>query len=103
MPRLLIASHIKPWGEDPVNRHNPANGLLLSATLDRAFDSGLITIDRNRRLRVSRHLRENKSRETREHFQQFDQAAPQPTARFDPDPVFLDWHNHCRFIDQLPN
>ena len=31
-PRLLTASHIKPWGKDSENRHNPANGLLLSAT-----------------------------------------------------------------------
>ena len=29
-PRLLIASHIKPWGVDVKNRHNPANGILLS-------------------------------------------------------------------------
>ena len=42
-PRLLTASHIKPWGKDSDNRHNPANGLLLSATLDRAFDRGLIS------------------------------------------------------------
>ena len=68
-PRLLTASHIKPWGKDIENRHNPANGLLLSATLDRAFDRGLITVDRSRRIHVSRQLRESQSRETREFFQ----------------------------------
>lgn len=99
-PRLLTASHIKPWGKDAENRHNPANGLLLSATLDRAFDRGLISVDRNRRIMVSRQLRENPSRETREYFQQFEKVALRPAVRFDPNPAFLDWHNaHC-FIDQ---
>jgi putative restriction endonuclease len=65
-PRLLTASHIKPWGKDIENRHNPANGLLLSATLDRAFDRGLITVDQNRRIHVSQQLRDSQSRETRD-------------------------------------
>lgn len=56
-PRLLTASHIKPWGKDSENRHNPANGLLLSATLDRAFDRGLITVDRQRRATISSNSR----------------------------------------------
>ena len=99
-PRLLVASHIKPWGKDTENRHNPANGLLLSATLDKAFDRGLITVDRDRRIQVSRHLRESQSRETRDYFQQFEQAPLRPAIRFDPEPAFLDWHNHNCFIDQ---
>lgn len=44
VPRLLVASHIVPWREDPGQRLNPANGLCLSALHDRAFDIGLITI-----------------------------------------------------------
>jgi len=99
-PRLLTASHIKPWGKDTQNRHNPANGLLLSATLDRAFDSGLITVDRSRRVHVSRRLRESQSPETRNYFQQFEQASLRSAIRFDPDPAFLDWHNNHCFIDQ---
>lgn len=101
-PRLLSASHIKPWGKDTENRHNPANGLLLSATLDRAFDRGLITVDRSRRIHVSQHLREHQSRETRDYFRQFEQASLRPAIRFDPDPNFLDWHNHHCFIDRRP-
>ncbi|WAC21974.1 HNH endonuclease [Blastomonas sp. SL216] len=98
-PRLLTASHIKPWGKDSQNRHNPANGLLLSATLDRAFDRGLITVDRARRIHVSRQLRESSSRETRTYFQQFERATLRPAARFDPEPAFLDWHNEHCFVD----
>jgi putative restriction endonuclease len=101
-PRLLTASHIKPWGKDTDNRHNPANGLLLSATLDRAFDRGLITVDQKRRIHVSRHLRESRSRETRDYFQQFEQAPLRSAIRFDPDPAFLDWHNNNCFIDRRP-
>ncbi len=99
-PRLLTASHIKPWGKDTENRHNPANGLLLSATLDRAFDRGLITVDRSRRIHVSRQLRESQSRNTRDFFRQFEQASLRPAIRFDPEPAFLDWHNCHSFVDQ---
>lgn len=98
--RLLTASHIKPWGKDAENRHNPANGLLLSATLDRAFDRGLITVDGDLRIMVSRQLRESVSRETRQYFQQFEQAALRPAVRFDPDPAFLDWHRTQCFVDE---
>lgn len=101
-PRLLTASHIKPWGKDAANRHNPANGLLLSATLDRAFDRGLITVDQDRRVRVSVQLRKSQSKATRDYFQQFEQSTLRPATRFDPDPNFLDWHNNNCFVDHSP-
>ncbi|PHQ59425.1 MAG: hypothetical protein COC10_13400, partial [Sphingobium sp.] len=45
-PLLLRASHIKPWKESSNNeRLDSFNGLLLSANLDAAFDSGLISFD----------------------------------------------------------
>ena len=101
-PRLLSASHIKPWRTDTLNRHNPANGLLLSATLDRAFDCGLITVNRNRRVYVSLQLRESQNDATRNYFRQFEQKALRPAIRFDPDPVFLEWHNENCFVDYCP-
>lgn len=58
-------------------------------TLDRAFDRGLITVDRARRIHVSRQLRESRSRETRDYFQQFEKATLRPAARFDPEPERL--------------
>jgi putative restriction endonuclease len=100
-PRLLVASHIKPWGKDTENRHNPANGLLLSATLDRAFDRGLITVAKGQKVLVSRHLRENPSQPTRDFFGQFDGMNLRPALRFDPEPQFLEWHNENCFIDAL--
>ena len=54
IPQLLIASHIVPWQHDTSNRTNPQNGLLLSSLHDRAFDVGLITINDDMTVRVSR-------------------------------------------------
>ncbi|MBR3314320.1 MAG: HNH endonuclease [Atopobiaceae bacterium] len=56
--RLLIASHIKPWRDaDPLTeRVNVENGLLLNSLHDRAFDQGLITLDSDYRLVMSREL-----------------------------------------------
>ncbi len=42
---LLVSSHIKPWSADKEARLDPFNGLLLSPTLDRAFDNGLISFN----------------------------------------------------------
>lgn len=98
-PRLLTASHIKPWSMDTTNRHNPANGLLLSATLDRAFDRGLITIDLNHRVHVSMQLSKSQSADTRNYFQKFEQAKIRSAIRFDPDPIFLEWHKNNCFVD----
>ncbi|MBH1943289.1 HNH endonuclease [Erythrobacter sp. YJ-T3-07] len=101
-PRLLTASHIKPWIKDEFNRHNPANGLLLSATFDRAFDRGLITVDENGRINVSRQLCESESQATRSYFREFEGKTLRSAVRFDPDPAFLRWHNLNCFVDASP-
>jgi predicted restriction endonuclease len=46
-PRLLRASHIKPWAKcvSDAERLDVRNGLLLAAHLDAAFDAGLISFD----------------------------------------------------------
>ncbi|MBK5264709.1 MAG: HNH endonuclease [Alphaproteobacteria bacterium] len=100
--RLLIASHIRPWKEDVANRHNPANGVLLSATMDKAFDCGLMTITTGGRVRMARQLIQSKSAETASFFSQFENAAVRAARRFDPDPSFLDWHNRYYFVDGPP-
>ena len=53
-PKLLVASHIKPWAvSSNRERLSADNGLLLSATYDRLFDSGLITFDRHGKIYLS--------------------------------------------------
>lgn len=54
IPRLLIASHIVPWKDDPENRLHPANGLALSMIHDKAFDSGIITVTDDYKILVSK-------------------------------------------------
>lgn len=44
VPELLVASHIVRWADDPAERMNPENGLVLNALHDRAFEVGLMTI-----------------------------------------------------------
>ena len=64
VPRLLIASHIKPWAvSTPMEKTAASNGLLLNALHDRAFDQGFITLDDDYRIVVShgavRHTESN--------------------------------------------
>jgi hypothetical protein len=54
---LLVASHIVPWAANAALRVNPCNGLCLCSMHDRAFDRGLITVDKHFTLRVSSVLR----------------------------------------------
>ena len=94
---LLIASHIVPWSDDTKNRHNPANGLSLSATFDRAFDKGLMTIDPNLRVVLSPKLLHHENEQTRGYFAPFGGRKILFPIRFLPDPELLDWHNKSVF------
>ncbi len=56
-PRLLLASHIKPWAvSSNAERLNTENGLCLSPAYDRLFDIGLITFSPKGQLRISSQL-----------------------------------------------
>jgi len=59
-PRLLRASHIKPWKDcaTDAERLDVYNGLLLSAHLDAAFDALLISFDDEGRILISAALSE---------------------------------------------
>lgn len=56
VPELLVASHIIPWASDPKQRMNPRNGLCLNALHDRAFDRGLMFIDKDMTVRFRESL-----------------------------------------------
>ena len=58
-PKLLIASHIKPWkvSDEKTERTNPQNGLCLNALHDKAFDKGLITINKKYEIIISSQLK----------------------------------------------
>jgi hypothetical protein len=56
---MLVASHIKPWrASSNIERLDGYNGLLLLPTLDKAFDSGLISFGETGNILISPLLQE---------------------------------------------
>ena len=56
-PRILLASHIKPWRvSDNNERLDKNNGFIFSATIDKIFDIGLITFDNDKKMLISKSL-----------------------------------------------
>ncbi|GAB3141704.1 HNH endonuclease [Marisediminicola antarctica] len=51
---FLVASHIVPWAEDESIRLDPSNGICLSTLVDRAFDTGFLSISGHLRVVVDR-------------------------------------------------
>lgn len=99
VPRLLVASHIKPWREFPSERLNPRNGLCLSALHDAAFDAGLITLDEHLCVVLSKHLKSYFPQPTLEqNFVPFEgKPIRQPQKLAEPDHDFLRFHRENIF------
>ena len=93
-PKLLVASHIKPWAAS--NNHERLqvdNGLLLSATYDRLFDSGLITFDRTGKIYLSSFI--GSENEKKLHLQSGTQYPLLVTSKMQ---HFLEYHNDVVFV-----
>jgi putative restriction endonuclease len=99
IPRLLVASHIKPWGKCPAERLNPRNGLCLSSLHDAAFDEGLITLDEELRLVLSHGLRDYLPQPVLElNFVAYEgKAIRLPNKLAEPHPEFLSYHREKIF------
>lgn len=97
-PELLMASHIKPWNSaDPkTERLVASNGLLLNALHDKAFDKGLITLDKNHRIVLSTKLSGNDPA-TSFLRQTEGQKIREPLAMA-PAQNFIEYHNDMVFI-----
>jgi putative restriction endonuclease len=95
---LLVASHIKPWSvADPkTERLAPSNGLLLNALHDRAFDKGLITIDKHYRIKVSSKLKGTPP--VRDWIMQYRDESIWVPSLFPPSSEFIEYHNDMVFI-----
>ena len=95
---LLVAGHIKPWAEDKANRLNPRNGIAINGLHDKAFESGLITITPDYRVKVSTILKkQHKDKTIEEYFLRYDNQPIILPSRFRPDPAFLEYHSTNRF------
>lgn len=56
-PKLLIASHIKPWAKsDNIERLDVKNGFIFTPTFDLLFDKGYISFNNNKSLIISEVL-----------------------------------------------
>ena len=97
--RLLNASHIVPWRDDPANRLNPRNSLCLSALHDRAFDRGLITFDADFRLLLSPELDRSQSHFLSQAFATYAGRQIELPEKFAPDITLLRHHREQVFIE----
>jgi putative restriction endonuclease len=97
IPECLIASHIVPWSEDESLRTDPSNGLCLSATFDRLFDAGLMTITSDLNVRLSSRILKSRRVETRDLLCCYHDRPIRRPNRFLPNPDRLEWHRINRF------
>jgi len=100
IPELLIASHIKPWNvsDKKTERIYPANGLCLNAFYDRAFDQGLITVDPDLRIWVSRRVKDAYTDEVSEEWlYNLEGESIMRPSRFRPERYLLQYHNDVVF------
>lgn len=68
LPELLVAGHIVPWAVNTNERLNPENGICLSNLYDRAYELGLICIDTEYKLLISKRLESESEKEYYTHF-----------------------------------
>lgn len=96
---LLIASHIIPWKTDEKNRLNPRNGIALNGLHDKAFESGLLTITPDYKIKISSILlKQNTNVTVVEYFNKYHNRDMILPSRFLPEPEFLNHHNLTRFL-----
>lgn len=90
---FLVASHIKPWKADELNRLNPHNGLCLNSIHDKAFDKGFITVTPDYKIKVSKYFDAfKKDGAVPEFFLRYENQSIILPDRFLPSKEFLDWH-----------
>jgi len=94
--KLLIASHIIPWSENKKERLNPTNGLCLNALHDKAFDSGLISVNPNYKILISNRLKGQT--EHVKYFKNFAGKKINLPDKFLPSKQFLEYHNDVIFL-----
>lgn len=92
--KVLVASHIKPWAVSTnEERVSVNNGLLLSATYDRLFDSGLITFANEGKLIISRFVSEENRNKLQINNGQIYKLQSNMQMK-----AFLEYHNDVVFI-----
>jgi putative restriction endonuclease len=101
-PRLLVASHIKPWRDStPSERLDFRNGLAACPTHDVAFDTGLLTVNGGRRIHIAAALARAAARDgpARAFFGRppLGERLQLPLGSTPPGRSYLDWHRERIF------
>ena len=92
LPELLVAGHIVPWAENEHERLNPENGLCLSNLYDRAYEKGLICIDTEYRIVLSKRLKEETTKDFyKEFFGRFENCFIRVPKTYQPRKDFLEY------------
>ena len=92
IPELLVAGHIVPWAKDEHQRLNPENGLCLSYLYDRAYEKGLICIDTDFKVLISKRLKEETVKDFyEEFFGRFEHKPIQVPKTYRPKKEFLEF------------
>lgn len=101
VPGLLVASHIIPWKEN-VERTNPRNGLCLNNLFDKAFDKGMIAINDDYCIVISKYLKELERENKTDFFIRYQNAKITLPDKFYPEKAFLEKH-FTKFIQNEYN
>ena len=102
--KLLVATHIKSLSvsNSATERLALDNGLLLNALHGRAFDQGLITLDKNLRVVVSSSVPKDDDAANRFIWEYEGFPIEEPKA-FKPRPEFIEYHNDVIFQHEASN
>jgi putative restriction endonuclease len=95
---FLVASHIIPWSKNIQERLNPYNGLCLCSIHDKAFDKGLITVDNNLKIVLSKTLTKINKKSFLMYFGDFDGKQINMPRKFYPSTDFLSYHQENIFL-----
>lgn len=97
---LLVASHIVPWSINASLRINPQNGICMCSLHDKAFDRGLIAINNNFKLLISKRIK-NLSEEiaVQRGFLPYENAEINLPDKFLPDKHFIEYHREKIFLN----
>ena len=99
IPEMLNASHIIPWSKSKSRRVDPRNGLSLCALHDRAFDRGLISIDKDYCVIISTKIKTKRKGKMYEiAFIEMNGKKIKMPDRFFPDHNALDYHRENIFM-----
>lgn len=96
---LLVAGHIVPWSVNAIERMNPRNGICMCVLHEKAFDKGLMTINDDYNLQLSKTIiKISHELAIQRGFISYDNLKIKLPERFIPDKIFLAFHRNNVFI-----